>query len=260
MRAHMSIAAVLVGVHVHMEASQAGHWPALLHGRGAWLWTQTTVGQEAVFGARDFGGTAAVPRGAAGTTWDWSWRDLQLLPGIGPRRASLIVEARHIDAYAQSLPAQELRRSSVNAAVPSSDGAAQAAGAEIAGAHVAGASREWSPTEGTRAKRTPADSRLTGPAPTEGERRSTAAPSGAATKTAHAGTGHDELAHSGAWRSFGPELLECLPGIGPATVAALRLHWKSAEPSRARGPRAHLDDPRRPGASVEYTPQPARPP
>lgn len=265
MRAHLSIVAVLLGVYVHMEASQAAHWQALLRQRGAWSWPQATVGQEAVLGAQASEEIAASPRGAAGTTWDWSWRDLQALPGIGPRRASLIVEARHIDAYARSLHAKERRGAPASAAIPSIDSAALAAGvevhrvgfealgfagAEVAGVPVAGARRKRAEAQGARANRDLADSTPSGPTPPEEARTRTAPPIRAWT----------EPTSARAWRSFGPELLECLPGIGPATVAALRLHWRSAEAPRARGPRAPLDGRRRPDAPVEYTPPPARPP
>lgn len=133
------------------------------------------------------------------STWDWSWRDLQGLPSIGPRRAAIIVEARHFDAYARAL-----------------DGPIPARGAWAQPSRpVAGPRSEPDPTERGGVAR--------------------------------------------AWRSMGPELLDLLPGIGPATVEALRLHWRAqpegTERQAAVGLGAGVAAP-----PVEYTPPPARPP
>ncbi len=206
MRVQLSIVAVLCAVLVLREDPRALRSDPT---RPAWalgMPTQSRGGHGSVSESAGPAWAFLRPDAVPVSSWDWSWRELQTLPGIGPRRATTIVEARHFDAYAATLQAAA-GGSGLPQASPAMDGAPLSAVA--ASRHVV----------------------------------------------------------AQAWRASGPELLECLPGIGPATVAALRAHWRAQRgpaprPGGAAGSSA-LGAPwpeARAVVPVEYTPPPARRP
>ncbi len=200
MRAQLTVVAVLCAAGTYGEAAKDAHQIRLQVACASRMRSQSHAGHDPATRSHIWPASGPGLGGPASTTWDWSWRDLQALPGIGPRRASAIVQARHFDVYA--------------AAVRDPATAARALGGASAQAGVLA--------------------------------------------TAAAGPPGFEALHL--WRSFGPELLDLLPGIGPATVAALREHWRSLPASSAQ---AELAGRRRGGRAVppvEYTPPPARRP